>query len=294
MRALCGIGPRGPANGPRIRCLPAEKATNGERRVSLFSGFLCRFLPSCRRTLWGWAGHEVAFQRWTAAGLLLSILIGACAGAPVHPAPPEGRFLFHSAAGPVAVVVTAMPPTMPGQIDGIWGEAAVLGVILVPLGVVAPPMAAGALVVGGGLLLALSATGYGIEGAGVTTVGRALQEASFPEVVADALRRRGSRLGSTGTAPVAHATVALEAWGVVSPTGTASGRHCFVARVILSVEREYHSAELARVEPLAQCASLGKFAAAGGRLVREVARDYAELLAVVIGERLEGLPCDSE
>jgi hypothetical protein len=48
------------------------------------------------------------------------------------------------------------------------------------------------------------------------------------------------------------------------------------------------------VEPLAQCARLGKFAAEDGRLVREAARDYAELLAVVIGERLEALPCDSE
>ncbi len=259
----------------------------------------CPHRPGCRTT-WGGGGRVVGSRGLTASWLLLGLLIvSSCGGAPVRPSPPAEAFLFHAAVGPVQVVVTATPARSPDEIDSAWGEMAALGVIVVPLGLVAPPMAAGALVVGGSLLVTLSATGYGIEGGGVSAVARALHEADFPVAVADALRKRGSRLAPTGTEPVARATVALEGWGVVSQTGNASGRHCFVAGVTLSVEREGRPAEIERVDlaadtrtvgtPLAQCASLGKFAAERGRLVRETARDYAELLAVVIGERLEGL-----
>lgn len=283
MRTLWGIGSRGPATWSRRHCLSARKAKKGRPWM---------------------AGHRATFRCWTVVSLLPGLLLSGCAGAPVRPVPPAETFLFHTAPGPVQVMVIAAPPDAPGEISSAWRKAAMLGAIVVPLGLVAPPMAASGLVVGGGLLLVLSATGQGIEGWGVTTVARALQEADFPGAVADALRKRGTRLAPTGTAPIARATVALEAWGVVSRMRQASGRHCFVAGVTLSVEGEGRSADLTRVDfaaeprldgmPLAQCASLEKFAAEGGRLVREAARDYAELLAVVIGERLEGLRCDSE
>ncbi len=251
-----------------------------------------------------WSCHWISFRCWTAAWLLLSLLLTGCAGgAGLHPVSPAETFLYHTAPGPVQVMVIAAPPGSPGETSN-WGQAAVAGAIFVPLGLVAPPMAASGFVVGGGLLLVLSATGQEIEGGGVTTVARALQEADFPGGVADALRKRGARLAPTGRAPIARAVVALEAWGVVSQTGQASGRHCFMAGMILAMEQEGRSAEITRVDfaagprrdgmPLAQCASLGKFAAEGGRLVREAARDYAEVLAVVIGERLEGLRCECE
>jgi hypothetical protein len=139
---------------------------------------------------------------------------------------------------------------------------------------------------------------YATESSQSGAVARALQDADFPAALETALRTRALPR-TTDTPPVAQATVMVIGWGVVSTSGAAAGRHCFVAVVTLSVakgsEKRYEeSLRLApgggsEGAPPAQCASLGRFAENQGQLARESARDYAEILAVMVLDRLARL-----
>lgn len=212
--------------------------------------------------------------------------------------PRRSEFLWASSLGPMAVnVVRDSVPEAPGKPDERWLWFPGFGAVAVPIGVVAPPIA-GAMIVGGALLMIVPTAVYGTEKSHVAAVGRAVEESDFPGKLERALQAR-SLPRAEGASPVAAATILVRGWGVVSPTGAAAGTHCFVAAATVSVARgtEPIYEESLRLTtsgasadaPPPQCASLSRFVANGGRLVDETARDYAELLAVMVLERLARL-----
>ncbi len=209
------------------------------------------------------------------------------------------RFLLSSPIGPVSVTVAAEgAPGLPGKPDKELLSLLLVGAASIPLGLVAPPLYASALIVGGGMVLTGSAGAYGTEQMNFNTVGRAVKESDFPAALTEALR--GRALPPVGhNDPAANATVAVQGWGVVSESGKATDRHCFVAAVELSISRDRMQVLSDRLQltlvdpstdaPPVQCAKLWKFAEDNGRLVRETSRDYAEVLALMVTERLRNL-----
>jgi hypothetical protein len=209
------------------------------------------------------------------------------------------EFLLPSSLGAIATKVgPGPPPDAPGDPDkAVLALGLGTGAAAIPIGFVA--LAPG-LIVGGPLLALAAAATYGTESGQANTVLRAVEASNFPVALEAALRSRASPSTVEGQPDIA-ATITVRGWGVVSSSGAARDKHCYVAAATLTVNR---GAEQIYEEPLRlgtgtategapffplQCATLGRFAEDGGRLVRETMRDYAEVMAVMIVDRLARL-----
>jgi len=197
-------------------------------------------------------------------------------------------FGIASSIGPVLMTVTnEADPSLPKDeskevLRDLW--LAGIG----PLALVSPPFAS-AFILGSGLTLTMVPVVYGLEKSQFNTIMRAVIESNFPKMLADALHSRTLSPEVAGHEPTAQAFVVVRAYGLVE--------ECFVAVAELSVERDNQrilerslrmTGEPGEEAPL-QCATLSKFAADDGRLIRETARDYAEIFAVMITNHLSEL-----
>jgi hypothetical protein len=204
------------------------------------------------------------------------------AAAPYQSSP----FYLPSSIGPVAITVTnEADPSLPEDQSGKWLKElwkAGFG----PLALLGGPFA-GALVIGSGLILTTGAIGYGVEKSEYNAIVRGLAESSFPELLTEALRTR-SIPSATVHKPIGQALVVIQGFGLFLG--------CFIAAAQLSVDRDTERildepikltiAEPSADAPLVQCANVSRFAEQNGRLLRETARDYAEVIAVMITRRL--------
>jgi hypothetical protein len=203
-------------------------------------------------------------------------------------------FSFPSPIGAIAITVTtAADPQLPQPPYSVDWAKPLGAVALAPIALLGGPFA-GAILLGSGLVLASAAALYGMEMSGRSeykALTLALTESNVPSMLADALRNRSMSL-PPGDVPVGHAMVIVQGFGLVQ---TAVRHYCFVAAAELSVDQDnkelLNEALLLTLEPSAdappiQCADGEKFSAENGRLVRETARDYAEVLAVMVTERL--------
>lgn len=217
------------------------------------------------------------------------------AGAPGAVRRSSAEFQLPSALGPIIAKVEAGPsPDASGQPDKTALAIGGTGAAALPIGVAAPPIAS-AMIVGGAFLIVGSLAIYGTEAHQVEIVAGAVRDADLAFELERALQGRATLTDPTAP-PFAEALIVPSSWGVVSSSGLAAGRHCFVAVVALAVtrgkERIYEDVlriaptEASADAPPPQCASLERFAEDGGRLVRETSRDYAEVLAVMVLERL--------
>jgi hypothetical protein len=204
------------------------------------------------------------------------------AGAPYQ----STAFYLPSPIGPIAITVTnAADTSLPKDQSEKWLKelwSAGFG----PLALLGGPFA-GALVLGSGLILTMGGIGYGVEKSEYNAIVRGLTESNFPELLKDAMRTR-SIPSATVSKSIGQALVVIQGFGLFAD--------CFIAAAELSVDRDNgrilnEPLRLTIDEPSAdappvQCADLSRFAADNGRLIRETARDYAEVFAVMITKRL--------
>jgi hypothetical protein len=199
-------------------------------------------------------------------------------------------FYLPSSIGPIATTVTnTTDPSLPEDqskklLNALWGVA------LGPLALAAP-LYAGAFIVGGGLIVTLGALAYGIEKSEYNAILRAVTESNFAALLADVLQSRALPLQPPNSETTAQALVVLGGFGIAG--------NCFVAAAQLSVDQNNQRimdeplqltiAERSADAPPLQCANLSHFAANDGRLIRETARDYAEVFAVMVADRLNRL-----
>ena len=233
---------------------------------------------------------------------MITVLLAAgCAGSVAqvtnggNPIADQGtHFLLPTPRGPVLAMVTAgPPPNLPESSGKEWLTMMLGGLALAPLGIVAPPLYASAIVVGGALVATGSAAAYGSETVTYGRAARAVQKSNLPAVLSEALQTRS--IVDHGLDAAGQAVVAVPAWGLI---GQSRITHCFVAAVDITVSLPNRPAITEQIRltldptegvPPVQCASLSRFNEDDGRLIRETVRDYAELLAELITDRLERL-----
>jgi hypothetical protein len=236
---------------------------------------------------------------FTGVLIAVALFIAGCAGSLTQSGQAAGdtvapyespRFLLSSPVGPVAVTVTTgSPPGVPQKTSKELLYLLLGGLLLAPFGFVAP-LYAGVFVVGGAITVIGSGTGYVTEQAMFNAVARAVRESDLPAALTNVLRADALPLDGQNE-PTADATVAVQGWGLAG--------ECLVASVELSIssdEKQILNDQLnltigdrSTDAPPVQCASLSRFAEDNGRLVRETVRDYAEVLAVMITDRLKRL-----
>lgn len=247
--------------------------------------------------------HKVVrISRWLFCASFLiteALFAAACVGLVTQPgqttdetvaAYESPRLLLFSPVGPVSVTVTTRtPPAVPQKSSNELLWLLLGGVALAPLGFAAP-VYAGVFVVGSAITVVGSGTGYVTEQAMFSAIGRAVSQADLPAALADTLRGRALPVDGQNE-PTADGTVVVQGWGVAG--------ECVVASVELSVSRKglpflkdqlnLTIAGRSSDAPPVQCASLSRFADDNGRLVRDTIRDYAEVLAVMVIDRLNRL-----
>ena len=209
---------------------------------------------------------------WLGPGPCLAQPVGADAA----PLAGVGRFRFSARAAAAA--------KFPRDTSGEWYGMAGAGASFGALGLAAPPMYASALVVGGALIVPVSLIMAGHEKKSWQTAIDALAGTDLAAATSNAMQRRAGAI-----APRPGATAAVEvvigAFGLI---GDRPDSICFVAGATLTAAADGRELlrEAMRIAshsspgmPPAQCASMDRFARDGGRLVRDTAAEYAEVLA---------------
>jgi len=173
------------------------------------------------------------------------------------------------------------------------GTLAMAGTSLgfIPLGLVAPPVFASALVVGGALIAPLGAYVYAHEKGIRDAINDALTQTKFTAAVDAALQ---ARLGKAAHEKPAAISILIQALGMVA--STQSRHYCFVVSADLTIRASGIgiTKETLRISetdenadaPPPQCASLEHFAENDAALLRTTLAEYAEMLAVMSVNRL--------
>jgi hypothetical protein len=162
------------------------------------------------------------------------------------------------------------------------------------LGLVAPPIYASALVVGGVFLIPLGTYGYLHEKGIWDSINGALSNAEFTRAIDSAMKDRLNAAFTEEGMPNVKIEVIIQAFGIVNSSSML--QHCFVvsANFILSrgnmelKQNHLQITDLNRSEdaPPPQCASLEHFAKNEARLVKDTLAEYAEVLAVMAVDRI--------
>lgn len=190
--------------------------------------------------------------------------------------------------------VRAMQPAeRPADTSREWLQFLGPGLTSGTLGLAAPPMYASALVVGGLLLAPTALLMSSRERRTWENVTTALGSVAFEQNLLRALIERAQgRLPERAGGDV-RVELIVQAYGLV---GARPERVCFIASadlVVRGVEGERRRERLSITPtdasadaPPPQCASLERFAAREGQLVRDTAAEYAQVLAVMAIDRL--------
>lgn len=200
-----------------------------------------------------------------------------------------------ASAAPVSFEVTIAEPEHPPDQSDEWLEYfGLAGAGATALGLAAPPLYASGLVVGGVLLLTGSLTMHGVEDRRWRKAVSALDASELPVQLRSALERRAAAAWPAQAGPGVAVDVTVNTWGLVA---TERDTACFVASLDLAAHRDdvvvvsdrivIGTHELSPSAPPPQCATLSRFAADDGRLVKDAAAEAAEVLAALIIERLQ-------
>ena len=163
----------------------------------------------------------------------------------------------------------------------------------IPLGLVAPPVFASALVVGGALVAPLGAYVYVHEEGIRDAINDALTQTKFTAAVDAALQ---ARLDEASRERPAAIGILIQALGMVA--STQGQQYCFVVSADLTIRAPgiRTTQEALRITetnqsadaPPPQCASLERFAEHDAALLKTALAEYAEMLAVMTVNRLPG------
>ena len=160
------------------------------------------------------------------------------------------------------------------------------------LGLVAPPMYASALVVGGAFLLPLGTYGYLHDKRVWDSISTALSEAELTRIIDKLLKDKLKIVFTKEAAPNVNIEIIIQAFGINSTMRPA----CFMLSADFLVSRG--NTEMTREQlnitnvlrskdaPPPQCASLEHFAENEARLVKETLNEYAEVLTVMAIDRI--------
>jgi hypothetical protein len=168
-----------------------------------------------------------------------------------------------------------------------------IGAGALALGLMAPPLFASTLVVGGILLLPLGSYVYRHEKKVQNTIHLALINAHFTQAVDEATKRRLKRAFPQEDVPKLNVEVVIETFGVEPAY---KNQNCFVIAAVMKIcggdddLKEYRLVitpwERSPDAPPPYCATLEQFARDEGRLVKDTLAEYSELLAVMAIDRI--------
>jgi hypothetical protein len=182
---------------------------------------------------------------------------------------------------------------IPEDLYKLSGLSIPIGAGSLGLGLVAPPMAAGSLVVGGVLIIPLGTYLYFHEKGIWDSINEALSNAELTRAIDRAMKDRLSVAFAEESAPNVKIEIIIQAFGIVNSSSMKP--HCLVisADFILSRDnREVNRDHLRITEfnrskdaPPPQCCSLEHFAKNEARLVKDTLTEYAEVLSVMAMDR---------
>lgn len=177
-----------------------------------------------------------------------------------------------------------------------WAIFPPLGAGGLALGLVASPMFAGTLIVGGAFLIPAGIYGYSHEKSIWDSINGALTNAEFTRAIDNAMKGRLNTAFAKEIPPNVKIEIIIQAFGIVG--SSFRERHCFVvsADFILSrgstqVRRDQlriTRANRSTDAPPPQCTSLEHFAKDEARLVKDTLAEYADVLAVMATDRIFG------
>ena len=192
------------------------------------------------------------------------------------------------------VVRIATKAEIPEDFYKMWAVFPAEGAGSLALGLVAPPLYASALVVGGILLIPLGTYGYLHDKKIWESINTALTNFEFTRAVDKAIQRRSKVFFNKESPPDVKIEIIILDFGIIE--SSAMNRGCFVISADIIVSRdnlevkreklriaEYNGSKDA---PPPQCASLEHFAKAKARLVTDTLTEYSEVLAVTAIESI--------
>lgn len=162
------------------------------------------------------------------------------------------------------------------------------------LGMVAPPMYASALVVGGIILVPLGTYGYMHEKKIWESINQALTTIEFTRAIDTALKKRLGAILSKRDFPDAQVEIIVHAFGLIKPSSelhyclVVSAKFSLAERQQLSTQEQLQitPADRSRDAPPPQCNSLENFADNDARLIRDTLAEYAEVIAAMAVKRI--------
>ena len=157
------------------------------------------------------------------------------------------------------------------------------------LGLLAPPMFASSLVIGGIILVPLGSYAYFHEKGIWKSIDNALVGTRFTQAVDEAMRRRLNRAFAYETIPKLEVEIRIEILGILKPADR--DRNCLVAAAVLELSRydtdvmRYHlnitALNRSPDAPPPYCATLEHFAKDEAQLVKDTLAEYTEVLAAM-------------
>lgn len=162
------------------------------------------------------------------------------------------------------------------------------------LGLLAPPMFASALVVGGVLLIPLGTHIYFSEKRTWDAINSVLSHAAFTGAIDHALQDRLNLVFTDKNPPKLKAEIVIQSFGLLKSTATR--QYCLVTTVRLVINREDNELKQEQLQitdfnksedaPPPQCAGLVRFAENGARLLQDTLDESAQVLAVMAIDRI--------
>jgi hypothetical protein len=162
------------------------------------------------------------------------------------------------------------------------------------LGLVAPPMYASALVVGGVLLIPLGTYIYIHDKNIWDSICDTFGSVEFTRAIVDSFQRRLLEKSAEAKRPRADVEIIVEAYGIAAPPS--GGRSCLLAvanfvcrqegRIIKQERLQIADGHRSEDAPPPQCATLEQFTEDDARLMKTTLAEYAEVLAVMAIDRI--------
>ncbi len=187
----------------------------------------------------------------------------------------------------------ATPAELPEETYKEWLDCFPLGGADTGIGILGAP-ATGNLAVGGGFLVILGAVGYIHEKGIWDSITEALINYEFTRAIDKAMKDRLKITFAKERVPNVKIDVIIQSFGLVGYSYTP---YCFIvsADFILSrggLEVKRDCLQISDVNgskdaPPAQCARLKRFAENNARLVKDTLAEYAEVLAVMVIDRIQ-------
>jgi len=191
------------------------------------------------------------------------------------------------------IVRMATIAEIPEDLYKIWAVFPAQGAGSLALGLVAPPLYASALVVGGVFLIPLGTYGYLHDKKVWDSINGALANAEFTRAVDRAMKERLNGAFTRENAPDLKIEIIIQGFGLMK--SSAMNQHCFAVSAEFIVSQD--TSEIKRDNlnitythrskdaPPPQCAGLENFAENDAMLVKDTLAEYSEVLAVMAMDR---------